>query len=372
MKKIPIQKKRAEYPARNKSKSECVEEAAGYYLCDKTNVPQRPVISLFSGAMGMDLGLAQAGLTPVVCQDIDPWCCETIRKNKPGLAVVPGDIKSLIAADPSCSFLTKAAGIDAKDVFAIVGGPPCQAYSTAGRRQGSNDIRGTLYADFVHTVEQLRPRFFVMENVKGLLSMRIDPENPESTPLLEIILSEFARIGYHTVHGVLDAVHYGAAQFRERVVIVGSRDAESIFLPLPTRYPTHQSPGCRWKTLRDAIGDLEDEPGPCAKFSPKIQYYLGMVPEGGNWKNLPAEILPEAMGGAYASGGGKVGFFRRLGYSQPAPTMVTSPIQKATILCHPCGKRPLSAREYARIQGFPDDWNQIGRASCRERVYVLV
>jgi len=85
-----------------------------------------------------------------------------------------------------------------------------------------------------------------------------------------------------------------------------------------------------------------------------------MVPEGGNWKNLPSDILQEAMGGAYKSGGGKVGFYRRLSYSQPSPTVVTSPIQKATMMCHPTQDRPLSVSEYARIQQFPDSWKIIG------------
>ena len=85
-----------------------------------------------------------------------------------------------------------------------------------------------------------------------------------------------------------------------------------------------------------------------------------MVPEGGNWKNLPPDILKEAMGGAYSSGGGKVGFYRRLSYSQPSPTVVTSPIQKATMMCHPTKDRPLSVAEYARIQQFPNDWKFTG------------
>ena len=81
-----------------------------------------------------------------------------------------------------------------------------------------------------------------------------------------------------------------------------------------------------------------------------------MVPEGGNWRDLPEDIIPIAMGGAYKSGGGKVGFYRRLSYDQPSPTVVTSPVQKATMMCHPTQNRPLSVKEYARIQQFPDDW----------------
>ena len=90
-----------------------------------------------------------------------------------------------------------------------------------------------------------------------------------------------------------------------------------------------------------------------------------MVPEGGNWKNLPKDLIPDAMGGAYLSGGGKVGFYRRLSYSQPAPTITTSPAQKATMLCHPTKDRPLSVKEYARIQQFPDEWIFVGSTAAK-------
>jgi DNA (cytosine-5)-methyltransferase 1 len=318
-----------------------------------------PVISLFSGAMGLDLGLERAGLQVAVSQDYDKWCCETITAN--GHVGVLGDIRALIDADPSCNFLLKPAKVKAKEVFAVVGGPPCQSFSTAGKRLGVDDVRGTLYEQFIHVVRTVNPRFFVMENVKGLASM---PSAADSTrSLLSVIVEQFRALGFHTVHGVLDAVHYGAPQFRERLVIIGSRDNEPIFLPSPTHFHMHQNPDMRWRTLGGAIADLQEDAGPCAKFSPKIAKYLGMVPEGGNWRSLPQHLVQDAMGGAYESGGGKVGFFRRLAFWEPSPTLVTSPIQKATLLCHPRDTRPLSVKEYARIQGFPDSWQFSGRPS---------
>lgn len=113
-------------------------------------------------------------------------------------------------------------------------------------------------------------------------------------------------------------------------------------------------------TLGDTIKTLEDVEGECASFSDGRLRFLRMVPEGGNWKDLPSDVLQEAMGGAYTSGGGKVGFYRRLSYAQPSPTVVTSPVQKATMMCHPTKDRPLSVAEYARIQQFPDDWIFMG------------
>ena len=317
-----------------------------------------PVVSLFSGAMGLDLGLIEAGLHVAVSQDFDKWCVETIRAN--GHVAVEGDIRELIDADPKCNFLLKPAKLKKNGVFAVVGGPPCQSFSTAGKRKGVEDERGMLYNQFIHVVETLMPRFFVMENVKGLASMPSDPLDKDSEPVMTQILARFKKLGYHTVYGVLDAVHYGTPQFRERLVIVGSRDNEAIFLPSPTHFHMHQVPEMRWRTLSDAIENLTDI-GECAKFTPAINTYLKLVPEGGNWRSLPPGIAKAAMGGAYETGGGKVGFYRRLSYSEPSPTLVTSPNQKATLLCHPRETRPLSVNEYARIQQFPDSWRFQGK-----------
>ena len=208
-----------------------------------------------------------------------------------------------------------------------------------------------LYNQFIHVVETIRPRFFVMENVKGLASMPSDPTDKQSPLLLQDILKKFKDLGYHTVHGVLDAVHYGTPQFRERLVIIGSRDKDM-----------HQKAEMRWSTLFDAIGDITNC-GPHGKFTPAVNEYLKLVPEGGNWRSLPPAQAEAAMGGAYKSGGGKVGFYRRLSYSEPSPTLVTSPNQKATLLCHPRETRPLSVREYARIQQFPDTWKFEGKVT---------
>lgn len=326
-----------------------------------SGAPAYGVVSLFSGAMGLDLGLEQAGLHVAVSQDNDKRCVETIRQN--GHKAVQGDIRALIEDDPTCNFLLEPADLTNNDVFAVVGGPPCQSFSTAGKRMGLDDARGTLYHQFLHVVQTLAPRFFVMENVKGMASTPSIASNKNSPPVLAVILEHFRELGYHTVHGVLDAVHYGTPQFRERLVIVGSRDKESIFLPAPTHFHMHQNPTMRWRTLWNAIGDMQDDFGHCAKFSPKIAQYLKLIPEGGNWKSLPPTIAQEAMGGAYLSGGGKVGFYRRLSFSEPSPTLVTSPVQKATLLCHPRADRPLSVSEYARIQGFPLNWHFEGTPS---------
>lgn len=317
-------------------------------------------ISLFSGAMGLDIGLMEAGIDIQIGQDFDEYCVKTMIAN--GHKGILGDIRDI----PASNLLT-ASNMKAGEPFLICGGPPCQPFSTAGKRLGINDPRGSLFRDFVRMIDEIRPRFFVMENVKGLTSAMLKDESGISTEtrVLDIILDEFNKLNYKTVYGVLDAVNYGVPQFRERFVLIGSRDNEDIFLPVPTHFHVHQNPTFRWKTLGETIKDLEKVPGDCAAFSEKRLQYLRMVPEGGNWHDLPENIIQKAMGGAYMSGGGKVGFYRRLSYAQPSPTVVTSPVQKATMMCHPTMDRPLSVAEYARIQQFPDNWNFIGTVASK-------
>lgn len=330
----------------------------------------RDVISLFSGAMGLDIGLEKAGLNVVIGQDFDEACVKTMQSN--GHNVLGGDIREI---DPRK--LLALTGLSVGEPFLICGGPPCQPFSTAGKRLGINDPRGSLFMDFIRMIDYIRPRFFVMENVKGIMSAPLKhvplAERDENDPdqrlgtVLDVILSEFDKLGYKTVYGVLDAVNYGVPQFRERFVLIGSRDNEGIFLPIPTHFQMHQDKAYQWKTVRDAIADLEFDKGECATLSEERLEFLKMVPEGGNWRDLPKDIIPIAMGGAYKSGGGKVGFYRRLSYDQPSPTVVTSPVQKATMMCHPTQDRPLSIKEYARIQQFPDDWIFTGTTAAKYR-----
>jgi len=263
----------------------------------------RQAISLFSGGMGLDIGLQDAGIRIAIGQDLDSSCIKTIREN--GHAAIEGDITQLRSET-----LLEQAGLRIGEPFLICGGPPCQPFSTAGKRLGVNDPRGSLFIEFVRMIREIRPRFFVMENVKGLVSSKLVDRGgkSEDTTVLDVVLEQFAHIGYHTVHGILDAVNYGVPQFRERLIILGSRDNEQVFLPVPTHFQIHQNPLYRWNVLGDAIRDLEDDVGECASFSQERLHFLKMVPEGGNWRDLPEEAKKIAMGGAYYSGGGKSRF----------------------------------------------------------------
>ena len=215
----------------------------------KDSASNRDVISLFSGAMGLDIGLAKAGLNVVIGQDFDSACVATMRAN--GHKALEGDIREIDEAD-----LLRQAGLAQGEPFLICGGPPCQPFSTAGKRMGINDPRGSLFMDFIRMIDYIRPRFFIMENVKGILSAPLkhmplsdhdknDPQQRLGT-VLDVILSEFDKLGYKTVYGVLDAVNYGVPQFRERFVLIGSRDNEDIFLPFPTHLQI-------WKAIAENV-----------------------------------------------------------------------------------------------------------------------
>ena len=214
----------------------------------------RDVISLFSGAMGLDIGLGKAGLNVVIGQDFEPACVETMKAN--GHNVLGGDIREI---DPQV--LLDMTGLKVGEPFLICGGPPCQPFSTAGKRLGINDPRGSLFMDFIRMIDYIKPRFFVMENVKGIMSAPLkhvptaerddtDPDQKLGT-VLDVILSEFNKLGYKTVYGVLDAVNYGVPQFRERFVLIGSRDNEEIFLPIANALDIFYS------TLIDKIDGLD-------------------------------------------------------------------------------------------------------------------
>ena len=170
---------------------------------------------------------------------------------------------------------------------------------------------------------------------------------------LKALLKDVVRpLGYHVAFGVLDAADYGAPQHRLRFVMLGSRDRPPPALP----EPTHGHGLLARATVRDAIWHLQNDPGEHSNYTPECARLFALVPEGGNWRSLPPELHREAMGGAYESGGGKTGFFRRLAWDRPAPTMTGKSNRKASAMCHPAATRPISARECAAIQGFPPEW----------------
>lgn len=324
------------------------------------------VISLFSGALGLDLGLEQAGFEVRVAVECNRFAAETIRLNRPHLPLLQRRIEEIKTSE----ILAKA-GMKPGEATVVTGGPSCQAFSTAGQRGSVSDPRGLMFREFLRVVREARPRFFVMENVRGVLSAAIrhrplNRRGPGFPPLspgeelgsaLKVILRELGSLGYHVLFDLVNSADFGVAQARERVLFIGSRDGEPVEIPERTHA---QKPGDGfrpWLSLRDGLRGLSDREPAFSALCASKKRFLRLVPEGGNWRDLPARIQKKALGAAYVSWGGRAGFFRRLSWNKPAPALTTRPDSKATMFCHPSELRPLSVAEYARIQGFPDGWS---------------
>lgn len=327
------------------------------------------IISLFSGALGLDLGLEKSGFKTVVAVENNKHACETIRLNRKDIKVIERDIHQV-----STQEILETANLKVGEATIVSGGPSCQTFSTAGSRNSIDDPRGGLFREFLRVVQEAQPRFFVMENVPGMLSAAIrhrplKERGPGFPPLhpdeelgsaLRLILEELKKTGYYVVFDVLNAADFGVPQTRERVIFIGSRDGEEIAVPKPTHLEYKLGTDKRWVTLAKAIKSLKDDEPEFVQLPPKSKKYLVDVPEGGNWKDLSPQKRWRAMGKAYNSWGGRVGFFRRLSWDKPSPSLTTSPISKATMLCHPTELRPLSVKEYTAIQQFPKRWKFAG------------
>lgn len=336
---------------------------------------EKSVISLFSGAMGLDLGLEKAGFQVALTLEIDKSAIETIKLNRPDLP----RIEKPIAEVPTDEILKKA-GLKARDVAIVSGGPCCQSFSTVGQRRSISDPRGGLFRDFCRVVQEIRPRFFVMENVKGILSAAVrhrplDERGSGFPPLapdeefgsaLKEILRELAALRYYVVYGLLNSADFGVGQKRHRVIFIGSRDGEDIGLP----HPTHSDPAHRngnsnglleWVTLREALQNVEAREW--INFKEHRLKLLRLVKPGQNWRALPPEFHEKALGGAFDSWGGRSGFCRRLAWDHPSPALTTAPNGRATTLCHPDEDRPLSVEECAALQQFPKEWKFEGRVA---------
>ncbi len=352
------------------------------------------VISLFSGAMGLDIGLEQTSRFKILaCVEKEAAFCRTIQENKEAgrldheLVVFERDICDI---DPQ--ELLDATGLQVGELDLLAGGPPCQSFSTAGRRRTTQDPRGTLLWQFLRFVDVLKPKVFIMENVRGLVSaaLRHRPiaERPEKggPPLqaeerrgsvIRLFAEDLQQVGgepYHMDCFEVNAVNYGAPQLRERAIFIGNRFNAFVDFPDPTHHRPEDSKLAQgqlfetsagehrsWRTLRDAIGNLRETDPVIMDFSPRKKRYLEMVPAGSNWRSLPEEVQRESMGRAWHAKGGRSGWWRRLTFDLPCPTLVTMPNHASTSLCHPTETRALTLREYARIQEFPDDWQFCGK-----------
>jgi len=303
-------------------------------------------VELFAGAGGLALGMHLAGFRHVLLNEMDAMACQTLRRNHPEWNVLEGDIHQV-------DFTPLRGKVDF-----LSGGFPCQAFSYAGKKGGLNDTRGTLFFELARAVREIQPKVFMGENVKGLLSH-------DDGRTLEIIRNAISELGYTLVEPrVLKAIMYQVPQKRERLILVAIRN-DIYERGFRFNWP---DPYRRVMTLRDAFfkGDLFDKDVPQSEgqlYPAKKARVMAMVPEGGDWRDLPVDEQKEYMGGSFYLGGGKTGMARRLSMDEPSLTLTCAPAQKQTERCHPTETRPLTVREYARIQTFPDYWQFEGNMS---------
>lgn len=306
-------------------------------------------IELFAGAGGLALGLEKAGFDAVVLNEFDKHACNSLRENRPDWNVIEGDVANV-------DFTPYKNEIDF-----LSGGFPCQAFSYAGNKLGFEDTRGTLFFEFARAVKESQPKVFLGENVRGLL-------NHDGGRTLETIQSIIDDIGYELISDpkVLKAIFFQVPQKRERLFLVGVR--KDIMAKIKKEDFKWPAPYKRIMTVRDALkkGELYDSDTPESlgqKYPDRKKEILDLIPPGGYWKDLPDHLQREYMQKSYFLGGGKTGMARRLSMDEPSLTLTCSPAQKQTERCHPEETRPLSVREYARIQTFPDEWKFSGSAT---------
>lgn len=304
-------------------------------------------VELFAGAGGLALGMERAGFKHVMLNEIDHDACETLRLNRPMWNILEKDVREV-------DFRSLEGTIDL-----LTGGFPCQAFSYAGKQGGFDDARGTLFFELARAVSEIKPKIFLAENVKGLLAH----DHGRTFDVIKNIISE---LGYVLIQPrILKAINYQVPQKRERLIMIAVRNdlADQVTFSWPSPYK-------RVLTLRDAFykGMLYDCDVPQSdgiQYPEKKKKVMDLVPMGGDWRDLPEDIQKEYMGGSFFLGGGKTGMARRLSLNEPSLTLTCSPAQKQTERCHPLETRPLTVREYARIQTFPDAWRFCGKIASQ-------
>ncbi|MEP1932152.1 MAG: DNA cytosine methyltransferase [Nisaea sp.] len=331
------------------------------------NVSELVGIDIFSGAGGMSTGAYQAGLTCAVSIDADTNSSATYAANHPNVKTICDDIRKI----DDFSALVNA---PRKVVF---GGPPCQGFSTSNQRtRNASNVNNWLFEEFLRSIDQLDPDWIVFENVKGLVET-------DAGFFFRRIVNSFRRRGYKTHTATLNAADFGVPQNRFRVFIVGSKGDQKFSFPSPT----HSAP----VTVDDAIHDLPSlENGDSfdqlpyrtaaltnfsrqmrgnsnvssghivSRNSPEIVERYKHIPQGGNWQNIPAELMRSYSDRSRCH----TGIYRRL--DPKLPSVVIGNYRK-NMLIHPYEDRGLSVREAARLQSFPDDFTFEGSIGFKQQ-----
>ncbi|WP_316353259.1 DNA (cytosine-5-)-methyltransferase [Candidatus Trichorickettsia mobilis] len=311
------------------------ENNIGFKILTSEQKTPFKVVELFAGAGGLALGLHNAGLGCEMLVEIDKNAATTLKINKPDWNVINSDIGNIDFS------LVKAE--------VLSGGFPCQAFSYAGKRLGFEDTRGTLFFEYARAVKQIKPQIILAENVKGL-------EKHDNGRTLSTMLEILSELGYRLAYRILRAQYLDVAQKRERLVIIGVRNDLQTHIAFPREQDYTIS-------IREALHNVPVSNG--QNYTDRKKQIMQLVSEGGYWRDLPEEVRKKYMGASYYLSGGKTGMARRLSWDEPSLTLTCNPAQKQTERCHPAETRPLTIREYARIQSFPDSWQFHGSVGCQ-------
>jgi DNA (cytosine-5)-methyltransferase 1 len=296
-------------------------------------------IEVCSGGGGLSCGLIKSGLNAILLNDIDKNSCQTLRINHPDIKVHVG---SFIDIDYKKY-------IDNCDI--LCGGVPCQSFSYAGKQKGLNDNRGDLIVKFSEMINIIKPKIFMIENVKGLLTHN---KGMTIQHIIDDCLNKYDM--YNIKYKLIKCVNHNIPQKRERVIIIGilKKYKYNFIFPIENGNIV---------TIKEALKDVPKSDG--SKYSENKIKYFKKIPPGGCWINLDVEEQKEYLGKGFYSGGGKRGLLRKLSWDEPCLTILCSPAQKNTERCHPDENRPLTIRESARIQTFDDNYEFYGSISSQ-------
>lgn len=306
-------------------------------------------VSLFAGVGGLDLGFRAAGFRTVWANDIDADACDTFRENL-GDVIQEGDIRKI-------GFPKLEEPLDV-----LSAGFPCQPFSNAGSRRGVKDSRGDLFNYALDAVRNLKPRVVLFENVRGLLSMKIG----KGKFVIEEILDQLHNEGYDCQLKLVDASNHRVAQRRLRLIIIGvQRDSDLG----PFRYPQEKSKAglSIGETILDVLPEFPNQ-NELMQLNPQAIMLGSYIPEGGSWKNIPYDKLPERL--QYIRNNMEKyrwpKFYARFHRDDIAGTVTAAFKPENAGVWHPIETRVFSVREIARIQSFPD-WFVFGGRSVKSK-----
>lgn len=299
--------------------------------------------SLFSGCGGFDLGFKQAGFELAWANDIEPNACETYRKNIGD--IYEGDVNELDSADLG-------------PIDVLTAGFPCQPFSNAGSRKGTNDSRGQLYLSTFKFIDSHNPKVVVYENVRGFMSFKDEQGNK----LIDSITDELKLRGYISSYRLVNFSHFGVPQNRIRVILIAVKKeygdiANNLFPEVVNDIDISIS-----KTLCGLDSSFPNQ-NEMMKLNPQALYYGEMIPEGGSWKSLSYDVLPERWK-KIRDNMAKYhypNFFRRYHRDDVMGTITAAFKPENAAVWHPTKKRIYSVREIARFQTFPDDFVFYGK-----------